>query len=387
MNALSIFGQVLNFFPRHIFRQQVTQHGAERCAKGFSCWDQFVAMLFCQLADAASLREITAGLATAGARLGHLGLVRPPARATLAYANAHRPAALYEALFYDLLGRAGELVQLPRHKFRFKNPLYSLDATTLDLCLSLFPWAEFRRTKGGVKLHMVLDHEGYLPVYAHLTEARCHEIRTARELGFAPGSVIVFDRGYADYAWFGSLCATGVFFVTRLKDNAVYEVIERRPCKGDIRADEIIRLSGTAGAECPHELRRVAVWIEKDQRELVFLTNHPGFAASTIAAIYKERWQIELFFKALKQNLRIKSFVGTSKNALLTQIWTALIAILLLKILQLRSRRGWALSTLCTLLRWNLFAYRELWEWLAHADDPPPEQPPPLFAAGLGQLI
>lgn len=387
LNATSIFGQVLALFPRPLFQQRVTQCGAERGAKGFSSWDQFVAMLFCQLADAASLREICAGLAAAGAKLGHIGLSRPPARATLAYANARRPAELFEAVFHDLLGRAGDLVQVPRHRFRFKNPLYSIDSTTIDLCLSLFPWADFRRTKGGVKLHTVLDHEGHLPVYALITNARQSEMAFARELFFPPGSVLVFDRGYNDYAWYDALCASGVFFVTRLKERATYVVIESRPAKGLIRSDETIRLVGRTARKCRRTLRRVVFWDEAAQRELVFLTNQLEFSAATIAAIYKDRWQIELFFKALKQNLRVKSFVGTTRNALLTQIWTALIALLLLKILQMRSRKGWALSTLCNLMRWNLFAYRELHAWLLNLDNPPPEQPPPLYQAGLGQLV
>jgi IS4 transposase len=275
-------------------------------------------------------------------------------------------------VFYQLLSRCREVAG--SHGFRFKNKLLSLDATLIELCATVFDWAQYRRTKGAVKLHLLLDQQGLLPSYAVITEGRVHESRIARSLRFEPGTIVVFDRGYTDYAWFSSLDADGVFFVTRMKDNADYGVLERRPLpeRGPVQRDEIIFLYKLARTGEPDLfLRRIEVWDETQQRTLVFLTNHPHFAASTIAAIYRQRWQIELFFKALKQNLRIKTFVGTSANALQIQVWTALIALLLLKYLQLRARFGWSLSNLAALLRQQLFVYRDLFAWIDELFQPP----------------
>jgi len=319
----SIFSQRLQLFSRQEFEQAVAEHRAERHARGFSCWGQFVAMLFCHLGRAQSLREICGGLAASEGKLRHLGLPDAPKRSTLAYANEHRPWQLYRAVFYQLLGRCREASG--PHGFRFKNRLLSLDATLIELCASVFDWAQYRRTKGAVKLHLLLDHQGLLPSFALVTEGRVHESRVARTLRFDPGAIVVFDRGYTDYAWFSALDADGVYFVTRMKDNADYGVVERRPVpeRGPVQRDEIIFLYKLArGGERDLFLRRIEVWDEAQQRTLVFLTNHRRFAASTVAAIYRQRWQIELFFKALKQNLRIKTFVGTSANALQIQVWT-----------------------------------------------------------------
>jgi IS4 transposase len=209
----------------------------------------------------------------------------------------------------------------------------------------VFDWAQFRTTKGAVKLHLLLDHDGYLPCYAVITEGKAHEIQVARKLKLQAGAMLVFDRGYTDYDWFQRLTEEGVHFVTRLKDKAAYIVVERRPANGPgVRADEIIVLEKQAASDTAPFLRRVRYWDEANQRELVFLTNHLELAAPTVAAIYKERWQIELLFKALKQNLRIKTFVGTTANALKTQIWTALIALLAVKFLDLS-------TVLCKLCR------------------------------------
>ena len=378
----SIFSQMLQLFSRTEFERAVVDHRAERHARGFSCWGQFVAMLFCHLGRAQSLREICGGLAASEGKLRHLGLPDAPKRSTLAYANEHRPWPLYRSVFYQLLGRCREVAG--SHGFRFKNKLLTLDATLIELCASVFDWAQYRRTKGAVKLHLLLDHQGLLPSFALITEGRVHESRVARSLRFEPGTIVVFDRGYTDYDWFASLDTDGVFFVTRMKDNADYGVVERRsvPEHGAVRRDEIIFLYKAARTgNYDLFLRRIEVWDETQQRTLVFLTNHRGFAASTIAAVYRQRWQIELFFKALKQNLRIKTFVGTSPNALQIQIWTALIALLVLKYLQLRARFGWSLSNLAALLRQQLFVYRDLIAWIDE-----PFQPPSLLDPGAEQL-
>jgi Transposase DDE domain len=261
--------------------------------------------------------------------------------------------------------------------FRFKNKLYSLDATVIDLCVSVFDWAKFRRTKGAIKLHLLLDHDGCLPCYGVLTDGKTHEIRVARTLEWPPGSIVVMDRGYVDYRFLDSLEDRGVFFVTRLKDRAVFSrEAELSAPKGNILADEMICLPGSGNnAKVLRLFRRVVVWDEAGQREIVLLTNNLKLVASTIAAIYRSRWKIELFFKALKQNLKIKTFVGTSPNAVRIQIWTALMAILLLKYLQMRSRLAWSLSNLLALLRLNLFVHRGLWAWVDEPFAPPPQPP------------
>jgi hypothetical protein len=370
----SLFSQILSLFQRSDFARHVRDLKAEHRAKGFTSWEQFVAMLFCQLAQARSLREISDGLKSCEGKLQHLGLKQEPKRSTLSYANAHRPWELFEQLFYDLLAQCQALS--PKKKFRFKNKLLTLDSTTIELCASLFDWARFRQTKGAVKLHLLLDHDGYLPVFGHLTDGKAGDVKVAQTLDFPRGSIVAIDRGYVDYELFTRWTRTGVFFVTRLKANADFARVESRPVApgGKIRRDEIIRLQPfVAGRPDYADLRRVVVWLEDKQEELELLTNHFELAATTIADIYKERWQIELFFKLLKQQLKIKTFVGTSANAVRIQIWTALIAVLVIRYLQFCSNFRWAVSNLVALLRWNLFSYRDLWEWLNRPFDTPPE--------------
>ena len=381
VQASSLFNQLLQHFPRLEFASLVKKHLAEKGAKGFTCWTQFVAMTFCQLARADSLREICNGLACCEGKLTHLGIATAPNKSTLSYANEHRPAALFEDLFYTAMNRFRGQVGLGtrKAKFRFKNKLLSLDSTTITLCLELFPWAEYRRNKGGVKAHVLLDHDDYLPSYVLITEAKKSDVRVAQTLHLNAGSIVAMDRGYNDYGLFGKWNLQGVFFVTRLKEDAAYEVVSSAtgPLGRNILADETIRFTGVKAAkDCPHLLRRVVVYDEVNERAIVLLTNLMKLAATTIAAIYKDRWEIELFFKALKQNLKVKSFVGTSQNALLIQIWTALIAILLLKWLHHLSKAKWSLSNLVSLLRMNLFTYRDLRLWLENPFGTPPIVPP-----------
>jgi hypothetical protein len=297
VQAASLFNQLLQHFPRTEFASLVQQHLAEHAAKGFTCWTQFVAMEFCQLAHADSLREICNGLACAEGKLVHLGIANAPNKSTLSYANQHRPAALFEDLFYTSLNRFHEQEGLGarKSKFRFKNKLLSLDSTTISLCLDLFPWAQFRRAKGGVKAHVLLDHDDYLPSYVLITEAKRSDVRVAQSLDLNAGSIVAMDRGYNDYELFGKWTDRGVFFVTRLKDNAAYEVVAsaEAPLPRNIRADEIIGFTGAqASKNCPHPMRRVVVWDEENQREIVLLTNLLDFGPTTIAAIYKDRWEI-----------------------------------------------------------------------------------------------
>lgn len=375
IKVASLFTQVLSLIDRAHFSKAVAELEAEKGAKGFRCWEQLVSMLFCQLASANSLREICGGLATAMGKVKHLGIVRLPKRSTLSYANNHRPWQLYEKVFYQLYNQASALAAKSKRRFRFKNPLYSIDSSTIDLCLSMYDWARFRRAKGAIKLHLMLDHQGCLPCWALITDGKTSDVKVGQKLSFTPDTVVVMDRGYIDYKWFQRLTTDGVWFVTRPKRNMEYRVVKDRPLKkrGNILKDQEIVLTGRHSRhKCWCRLRRIVVWDKENEREIAFLTNHMDFAASTVSRIYKDRWQIELFFKAIKQNLKIKTFVGTSENAVKTQIWTALISILLLKILQMRSSFGWSLSNLTAMLRFNLLLYRELWQWL---DDPYPAKP------------
>jgi hypothetical protein len=295
----------------------------------------------------------------------------------LAYANENRPWELYQTVFGQLLEKCQAEVATRggRRKFRFKNKLVSLDGSIIDLSAAMFDWAKYRRTKGAIKLHLLLDHHGYLPSFAVVTEGKHSEVAIARSLRLEPGTILVIDRGYNDYDWFAEMTREGVFFVTRMKTNTVYTVEEECavPANGNVLRDQIISLPALRKAgEEPVLFRRIEYWNQDKQEILVFFTNLLHLAASTIAAIYKERWQVELFFKALKQTLKVKTFLGTSANAVKTQIWTALIAMLILKYLQMKSTFGWSLSNLAALLRQQLFIFRDLWAWLNDPLQGPP---------------
>ena len=340
----SILRQILKFFPRTIFDAAVKEHEAEKHAKGMTCWSQFIALLFCHLAGARSLREIVGGLAASEGKLKHLGVERAPTRSTLAYANQHRPWQLYRTVFEELVKVCQGEARQKRRKFRFKHPLLSLDSTVIPVCAAMFDWAKYVKTKGAVKVHTVLDNRSVLPQYAVITDGKTADVQVGRTLKFAPGTILVMDRGYEDHNWWRRLDADGVFFVSRLKDSTSYAIVEERRQPADpILRDEVIVLASDRDKENPMRLRRIEVWLEAKQETIVFITNHLRLAASTVADIYRDRWQIELFFKSIKQSLRLKTFIGTSENAAQTQIWTALIAMVILRYLQLRSTWPWSL--------------------------------------------
>jgi Transposase DDE domain/Domain of unknown function (DUF4372) len=381
MKFCSIMNQLLQFFPRSEFEREVKRTKAERHARGFASWDQFVAMLFCQLADGQSLREITGGLASCEGKLEQWGVIRPPKRSTLAYANQHRPWQLFESVFYRLFDRFRAEIG-PRTRFRFKNPLLSIDSSVVTLALKMFPWAHWSRQKGAIKLHLTLDHAGYLPEALVITTGRYSELTIARRQRYSRGTTLVMDKGFVDFKWFARLNRDGVSFVTRIKEDTRYEIVESRPvtAAGNVKSDESIRLTSKQSRKnYPDTLRLITIETEEG-KTLKFLTNHRALAASTIAEVYKDRWQIEVFFKLLKQNLKIKSFIGGSPNAVWTQIWTAMIAMLLIRFLQLKSKAAWSFSNLVYFLRMNLLVYRDLWNWLDNpftAPPPPLETPPP----------
>ena len=373
----SLFSQLLSCLDRHFFARAVRETGSEKRSKGFASWDHMVSMLFCQMAQAKSLREIDSGLRSCEGKLRHLGMSKAPSRSTLSYANTKRPAELFEKVFYNALGTASS--HAPGKPFKFKSKLYSLDSSVIELCANTFDWAKFRASKGAAKLHLLLDHDGLLPCYAHITDGKTADVTVARQLKLPKGSLLVMDRGYTDYRLYERWSAEGVGFVTRLKQNADWWTLEKRPVKegGKVLSDSVGCFNlFQAGRKIRGRYRRVVIWLEDKQKEMVLLTNRLDLSAETIAEIYRQRWQIELFFKAIKQNLRIKTFVGTSANAVKIQIWTALIAMLLLKLLQFRSKIGWSLSNLVALLRWNLFTHKHLWSWINDPFELSPQPPP-----------
>ena len=356
----TILSQLLKFVPRHEFESLAKTHHSGRAFRSASRWSQFVCLAMAQLSGRSSLRDIVENMSSQVHRLYHLGSTRLT-RSTLSRINENKPHQLYEALFSKLLTQCQS--QTTGHRFRFKNPLYSLDASTIDLCLSVFPWAEFRSTKGAIKLHVGLNHNGYLPEFVTMSDGRCADITAARRIDFPKGSLIAMDRAYIDYSWFKQLNDKGVYFVTRLKRNAKYRVIERHDVRkaSGVTSDQMIEFTGIQIAKsCPIRLRRIGYRDPLTGKHYVFLTNQLKLSATTIAAIYKERWQIELFFKWIKQNLKIKSFIGTSRNAVLTQIWVAMCVYLILAFIKLRSKLSKSLQQMIRLLQMNLFEKRDL---------------------------
>lgn len=365
----TIFHSMLKFIPRHQFEALEIHHSTGRKARQFSRWSQFVHLMFMQLTGRVSLRDGIQSINSRAKNLYHLG-AKPVSRSTFADANNKRPASLYEALFEKVYQRCTMIS--PKHKFKFKNRLYSLDASVIDLSLGAFPWASFRRTKAAVKIHTLLDHSGYLPAFVSITDGKTHETKAAKSLTLAKGSIVAEDRAYTDYKWFANLQENGIFFVTRQKTNAVYRVTERKFVnkKQGLTSDQTIVLTGDKGRECPYPLRRIGYRDPETKKHYVFLTNHFKLSAKTIADIYKERWQIEIFFRWIKQNLKIKAFIGNSRNAVMTQIYVALIAYLLICMFKFLSSLPASLQTILRVVQLNLFR-RCYWEELF--------KPPPLI--------
>ena len=358
----TIFSELLKLVPRFRFEQAVNRYSGNHYTKSFSCWRQFITLLYAQITQKDSLRDIETGLGAQAKRWYHLGLDRV-CRSTLSDANNRRDPRMFEELFYHLLKRCKDLT--PKHKFRFKNPLYSIDATTIDLCLSVFPWAKFRRIKGAIKLHYQYDHAGSLPLFLVVTDGKCHEARVVKEHAFPllPDSIVSFDRGLVDFGWLYSLTLKRVYFVTLCKTHHRYELVgqHQEPKGKGVLQDHVVRLVHFYSRESyPEALRRIEFYDEERDKVLVFLTNNFTLAASTIAAIYRSRWQIELFFKWIKQNLRIKSFLGTSKNAVLTQVWVAMCYYLLLAYIKYQSRYRGSLLALSRVVRETLMDRRAL---------------------------
>jgi len=353
----TVLSQIVRIFPRHEFQSLANKHHAGQKFRSFTRWTQFVAMLTAQLSGRCSLRDVVDNLAVQGQKIYHLG-IKAFSRATLARCNEKQPHTLYEELFQRLLGRCQSMAPRNR-KFKLNGKIYLLDASLLDLTLSLFPWAKYQKTKGAAKLHVGLDADGYLPAFVDLTAGREHEINLARTLALPKGSYVVFDRGYTDYAWYRELCEDGVFFVSRLKSNAIVTPGKKRRGRKSpgVTEDREIRLGNLS------ETFRLVTYRDAETDIVYqFVTNALDLPAQTVADLYKERWQIELFFKWIKQNLKVKSFLGTSMNAVKTQLWIALCAYLVLSFLKFQSKIGASLQRMLRILQLNLFERRDLTE-------------------------
>lgn len=355
----TIFNQLLDFLPKNQFQSFIGQHKADRYIKSFSCWQQLLTLLYAQATGKDSLREIETGLMAHSNKWYHLGL-ETVTRSNLSYANNKRPYRIYESLFYELLKQCRQFCPA-ENRFSFDNPLYSIDATVISLCLSVFPWAKYRKTKGALKLHVLLNNRTAIPEFAVINEARVHEINIARDSAYPlpVGSILVFDKAYIDYKWFKEINENKMFFVSRTKKNTNYFAINKNEVteKGVI-SDEIIGLGGDRGMEEYTEDMRLIRFYNKEQDKIyTFFTNNFELSAKTIADIYKDRWQIEIFFKWIKQNLKIKSFLGTSKNAVLTQIWIAMIYYLLLAYIKFKTNLKFSLLELSRIIK-ELFMER-----------------------------
>jgi hypothetical protein len=352
----TILSQITTLFPRHEFERLAKIHHRGQKFRSCNRWSQFLVMMIAQLSGRKSLGDLMDNIKVQGVRLYHLGM-KKISKAHLARFNEKQPHELYHELFSSLLDRCQRLS--PGHRFKFEGKIYLLDTPTINLCLEVFPWATFRKTKGAIKLHTGLDADGYLPAFMDMTEGKTHEIQWARSLQLPPGSCVIFDRGFTDYSWYQKLSDNKIFFVTRLKKNAVFELLSKRRGRksAHIKQDQTILLRNTSSS-----LRLICSVDQQTGKEYHFLTNSFDLKAATIAEMYKERWKIELFFKWIKQNLKVKTFLGTTPNAVLTQLWIALCVYLLLAYLKFRSRLGQSLTQILRLLQLNLFERRDLIE-------------------------
>lgn len=387
MSNITLFSQIIQKIDRSIFKKLVKEMQTDKGCKGFDSWTHLVSMLFCHFAKSTSVRDISNGLRSATGNLNHLGIVRAPSKSSISYQNKRRDADLFKNLYYALLKSLGQQAALKRVKLRIKVPVYLLDATVISLCLSVFDWATFRTKKGAVKMHTLLDYDGKLPVYVNITEGSVADNKGAYDIPLEKGSVIVADRYYNDFPMLNVWDSSGVFFVIRHKSNLAYTVIKERQLPQNtaqhVMIDQEIELTNSQSqVKYPGRLRRVAVWDEENQQTIELITNNLAWAAQTIGDLYKSRWEIEVFFRDIKQLLHIKTFIGTSKNAVMIQIWTALITILLLKLMKATAKYGWHLSNLVAFIRLNIFVKIELQKWL---DMPfnPPIKPPPIQHQGV----
>jgi hypothetical protein len=332
-----IFSQLMDWIHPQIFRRIVQRHQGDYKTHRFSCWDQFLCLAFAQLTYRESLRDIEVCLRSRSSQLYHLGIRGSVSRSTLAHANEHRSWQMYADLAGHLIGKARRLYAGDSFGVELDQTVYALDATTVDLCLSVFPWAHFRSTKAAIKINTLLDLRGAIPTTIHVTPGDIHEVNWLDQIIFEPGAFYIMDRGYLDFARLYRLVRAGAFFVIRAKRGLKLTRLYSRPVDfaTGVRCDQTVRPTGVdTRHDYPAKLRRIKFYDATNDRMFVFLTNHFELPAATIAALYAKRWQIELFFRWIKQNLRIKTFDGTSDNAVKTQIWIALCVYVLVAIVK-----------------------------------------------------
>lgn len=380
MTNITLFSQIISKLDRFSFSKLVSAHQTDKHQKGYTSWTHLVAMLFCQFAKSQSLRDISNGLRSATGNLNHLGIERAPSKSTISYQNKHRDWRLFRDYYYFLLKRLGQQAGFKQVKFRIKSKILLLDSTTISLCLSLFDWAKYKTQKGAIKMHTLLDYDGNLPAYVHISDGKTADNKGAYDIPLLKNSVIVADRFYTDFSLLNVWDSSGVWFVVRHKENLQFTSIQENELPDGrhehILKDERIQLTGPqTSKKYPGPLRRVVVWDEQNQQVIELITNHPRWTANTIGELYKSRWQIEIFFREIKQLLHIKSFIGTTENAVMIQIWTALITILILKALKEMAKHRWYLSNLVGFIRLNLFVKIDLQQWLdypfEYRADPP----------------
>lgn len=380
MLNITLFSQIISKLDNSKFKKLVKLRQSDKHQKGFDSWSHLVSMLFCQFANSQSLRDISNGLRSATGNLNHLGMLKAPSKSTLSYQNKNRGWELFRDYYYVLLESLGQQAHFKRTNFKIKSKIFLLDATTISLCLSLFDWAKYKTKKGAVKMHTLLDYDGHLPAYVNITDGKTADNKGAYDIPLLKGSVIVADRFYNDFSLLNIWDSSDVYFVVRHKDNIKFRTVKELELPEErhqhVLKDEVIELTGTKTKEkYPKKLRRVVLWDEKNQQTIEVITNQMSWTANTITELYKARWEVQIFFRDIKQQLHIKSFIGTSRNAVMIQIWTALITILILKALKTQAKHGWYLSNLVAFIRLNLFVKVDLHKWI---DNPfEKEQPPP----------
>jgi len=385
---LTLFAQIIQTLCRNSFRNLVNKHHTDKHNKGIDSWTHLVTMLFCQFSKLNSLRDVTNGLRSASGNLNHLGLQKAPSKSSLSYQNQFREWHLFQEYYFKLLHRLSAIAHFKQTKFRIKSKILLLDSTTISLCLSLFDWAKYRKRKGAIKLHTLLDYDGCLPVYINLSDGKLNDAMAAKEINIPKDSVVVADRAYIDFENLDRWHRGKSYFVIRLKKSVKFnrlnelELPENR--HEHILVDEYIELAEKkTKAKYPRKLRRVVVWDEVNQQTIELITNQFFWTANTISDLYKARWDIEQFFKDVKQLLKIKSFLGTTPNAVLIQIWTAMITILILKYLRSLAKHNWCLSNLVAFLRINLLVKFDLKQLLDNPFYKPPDLTNLLYKQGI----
>lgn len=387
MTKVSLFSQIITKLDRNIFRRLVNEKQTDKHQKGYNSWTHLVSMLFCQFAKSQSVRDISNGLRSATGNLNHLGIQKAPSKSTISYQNKHRDWKLFREYYYELLSSLGQQAGFKQVKFKIKSKIFLLDSTTISLCLSLFDWAKYKTAKGAVKMHALLDYDGNLPAYVNITDGKTADNKGAYDIPLLKGSVIVADRFYNDFPLLYIWDSKGVYFVIRHKENLQFNTIKENELPDNrhqhILKDEIIELTRPKSKDkYPKKLRRVVVWDDVNEQTIELITNQMSWTANTIGELYKSRWQVEIFFREIKQLLHIKSFIGTSENAVMIQIWTALITILVLKVLKAMAKHNWHLSNLVAFIRLNLYVKIDLQKWL---NEPfiQEESPPTLAIQGV----